>query len=545
MKNFPGSFRISGNLVDIHMREIYPAVISVSEGIIEKIKRSSSNFEDYIIPGLIDAHVHIESSMVTPGAFAVAAVRHGTTAVVSDPHEIANVLGLGGVSFMIDDAKKVPLKFNFGAPSCVPATSFETSGAEIGPRDVAKLLDNSDIKFLSEMMNFPGVVFKDKDVIAKIEAAKKLSKPVDGHAPGLKGEMLEKYVAAGISTDHECSSLEEALEKISLGMYIIIREGSAARNLDSLKELFNLQPDKIMLCSDDIHPEMLLKGHINKLIARLISEGYDIFDVIKSATLNPVVHYRLDSGLLRRGDPADFITVSDLKSMNVTGTWIDGQKVFGNGKVLIQYEKGEPVNKFNASHVSKDDIQVVNEKKPYRVIDAVDGELLTGQLMVDTPAGEYLESNIQGDILKIIVKNRYSDASPVTGFIKGFRLKKGAFASSIAHDSHNIIAVGANDNDIVNAINTVIDLEGGLSVSDAGKTDFLRLNIGGIMSDEPVDVVAAKYEELSETVKSFGCLMKAPFMTLSFMALLVIPELKIGDKGLFDVGKFSPVTLFS
>lgn len=530
--------------MDIHNKEIYPAIISISEGIIVKIEKSNSLFQEFLIPGLIDAHVHIESSMVTPGAFAVAAVSHGTTAVVSDPHEIANVMGLKGVNFMIDDSKKVPLKFNFGAPSCVPATDFETSGAVIGPREIQKLLDSSDIKFLSEMMNFPGVVFNDMDVMAKIAAAKARNKPIDGHAPGLKGEMLEKYAAAGISTDHECSSIDEALEKINLGMNIIIREGSAARNLDSLKKLFNIRPEKLMLCSDDLHPEMLQKGHINVLIGRLISEGYNVFDIIRSATLNPVQHYGLASGLLRKGDPADFITVSSLETMKVTGTWINGQKVFDNGNVLFNYERGKAVNNFHARAIDPADIKVVNEKRPFRVIKAVDGELLTGQIMATNSNDDYLESDTSADILKIVVKNRYADAPPSVAFINGFRLKTGAFASSIAHDSHNIIAVGTNDRDIVNAINKIIELKGGLSVAEGDKRHNLQLNIGGIMSDEPCNVVAEMYEELNQLVKSLGCTMKAPFMTLSFMALLVIPELKIGDKGLFDVLKFSPVTLF-
>jgi adenine deaminase len=544
MKKFPGSFRISGNLIDIHKREIYPATITISEGIVEKIEKVNSVFEEIILPGLIDAHVHIESSMVTPGAFAVAAVCHGTTAVVSDPHEIANVMGSKGVDFMIDDSKKVPLKFNFGAPSCVPATEFETSGAVIRPYEITKMLDNKDIKYLSEMMNFPGVVFSDKDVMAKIHAARERNKPIDGHAPGLRGEMLQKYVAAGISTDHECSSIDEALEKIKLGMNIIIREGSAARNLDALKDLFVSHPDKLMLCSDDLHPEMLQKGHINVLIAKLITEGYNIFDVIRSATINPVHHYGLSSGLLRRGDPADFISVTDLKTMKVSGTWIDGKKVYDNGKVLFTYEKGQAVNNFHASPITKGGIKVLNEKRPFRVISAVDGELLTGQFMVNDSTDDYLEADVSTDILKIVVKNRYSDTPPSVAFISGFGLKYGAFASSIAHDSHNIIAVGTNDSDIVNAINSIIELKGGLSVTEMDKKHILQLNIGGIMSDDPCSVVAAKYEGLNKLVKSMGCKMKAPFMTLSFMALLVIPELKIGDKGLFDVRKFSPVTLF-
>jgi adenine deaminase len=536
--------KVAGKLVDIHLRDIYPAVISIKGNKIESIEKLADAPDVYILPGIIDAHIHIESSMVTPGAFAMTAVKHGTCGVVSDPHEIANVFGIEGVEFMINDAKKVPLNFYFGAPSCVPATEFETNGAELNHVAIGKLLKRKDIKYLSEVMNFPGVIFEDREVEKKLICARELSKPIDGHAPGLSGESLRKYVEAGITTDHECSSFGEAKEKICMGMKILIREGSAARNLDALKELFRTDPEVLMLCSDDLHPEMLQKGHINRLIAKLISEGYNIFDIIRSATINPAEHYRLESGLLRQGDSADFILVDNLSEMNVRETWIKGKRVFEDGKVMFKYKKGTPVNTFNCSKVDEAEIRIKNSKQEIRVMVAEEGELLTRETHISPGASEYLNADTGNDILKIVVKDRYKDSAPAVGFIKGFGLKRGAFASSIAHDSHNIISVGTNDKDIVSSINEIVRLKGGLAVSDRGNIKSIKLNIGGIMTNRSCDKIATDYTNLNHLVNSLGCTMKAPFMTLSFMALLVIPDLKIGDRGLFDVKKFEPVSLF-
>jgi adenine deaminase len=536
--------KIAGNLVDIHARNIYPAEITFSGGLIEHIVRLDSAPEIFILPGLIDAHIHIESSMVTPGAFAMAAVKHGTTGVVSDPHEIANVLGVKGVEFMIQDAEKVPLNFFFGAPSCVPATAFETSGSTLNPSDVNVLLKKSEIKYLSEMMNFPGVIYGDREVIEKIRFAQAEGKPVDGHAPGLSGEDLKKYVSAGISTDHECSTIEEALEKVSLGMKILIREGSAAKNLNALKELFKICPDMIMLCSDDLHPEMLRERHISRLIGELIREGYNVFDVIRSATINPSIHYGLDAGLLRDGENADFILVDSLHNMNVKETWIKGQKVFSEGRALFNYKGAEAINNFNCEPVNRDSIKVKNAGGTIRVMDAVEGELLTGEFHIPAGNSEFLEADITRDILKIVVKDRYKNSAPAVGFIRGFGLTSGAFASSIAHDSHNIIAIGTNDNDIIDCINEIVRLKGGLAISHNSSISSLELNIGGIMTTRPVEEIAEAYDKLNKLTASLGCRMMAPFMTLSFMALLVIPDLKIGDKGLFDVKKFEKVSLF-
>jgi adenine deaminase len=535
---------ITGHLVDIHARKIYPARVILADGRIQRIIRTASAPDRIIMPGLIDAHIHIESSMVTPGAFAMAAVRHGTVAVVSDPHEIANVMGIEGVKFMMEDSMKVPLKFFFGAPSCVPATAFETSGGKISKRDIDELLESPRVHYLSEMMNYPGVVYRDSEVLQKLAAAVKNGKPVDGHAPGLTGELLRMYVAAGISTDHECSTIDEAREKLALGMKILIREGSAARNLAALKPLLKSNPGEVMLCSDDLHPEMLQVRHINIIIAELIAEGYDIFDLLRCATKNPSDHYKLGTGLLREGDPADIIVADSLDNMNIIETWIKGIKVYDRGEVLFRYEPGARVNKFECSTIDRESIAVKRQEGKVRVITALEGELLTGEFLWEPDFKDLIECNIPGDILKIVVKDRYNDSPPATGFIRGFRLKRGAFASSVAHDSHNIVCVGTNDDDIVKAVNEIVRLKGGLSVSASGTLKSLQLNIAGIMSDRPVTEIAEEYQHLSRIVRDNGCTMKAPFMTLSFMALLVIPDLKIGDKGLFDVRKFQPVSLF-
>ena len=544
LKNKKLFMKIYGQLVDIHKRDIFPAALTFLNGKIKAVERIESAPDLFIMPGLTDGHIHIESSMITPGAFAMAAVKHGTCNVVSDPHEIANVMGMQGIDFMLNDAEKVPLNFFFGAPSCVPATDFESNGATLDSKDVNKLLKRKEIHYLSEMMNFPGVINGDPEVIGKIDYAKKSGKPVDGHAPGLSGESLRKYVAAGITTDHECSSLDEALEKISLGMKILIREGSAARNLNSLKDLFHSNPEKVMLCSDDLHPEMLQKRHINKLIAGLISEGFDVFDVIRSATINPSYHYNLNAGLLRPGEKADFILVDSLEKMNIIETWIKGQKVFSGGKVLFNYKAPEAVNNFNCKPIIEKDIQVRNTDRKIRIITAKEGELLTGEEYFLPSKTEFISCDTISDILKIVVKDRYKDSAPSIGFIKGFGLKRGAFASSIAHDSHNIISVGTNDNDILNAINEVVRMKGGLSVCSGEEKKSLKLDIGGIMTTRSCDEIAADYDDLNKLTGLLGCTMRAPFMTLSFMALLVIPDLKIGDRGLFDVRKFVRVSLF-
>lgn len=537
---------ISGNIIDVPGRKIFPGTINIDGKKISDIKKESNTYKNYILPGFIDAHVHIESSMLVPSEFARAAVRHGTIATVSDPHEIANVLGMEGVRFMIDNARKVPFKIYFGAPSCVPATAFETSGAVISPQDIKELFEKDNLKYLSEMMNFPGVIFSDKEVMKKINIAKGFGKPIDGHSPGLTGDDLKKYAAAGISTDHECFTLEEANEKISLGMKILIREGSAAKNFDALKTLVRDKTSEVMLCSDDKHPDDLLEGHINLLVKRCLAEGYDLFDVLQCTIVNPINHYGLDVGMLKIGDAADFIVIDNPENFNVLETYIDGNKVYGDGKVFIESVAVNELNKFNLTKKTIEDFKVYANEGALNVIEAFDGELITKAIKVKPKVSQgYIESDIENDILKIAVISRYDDGKPAIGFIKNFGIKKGAIASSVAHDSHNIICIGTNDGDMSAAVNSLVDSKGGISVCEGEKCDVLKLSVGGIMSSEDVYQVSEKYKMLQKKAKEMGSKLKAPFMTLSFMALLVIPELKLSDKGLFDGVKFQFTSLQS
>ncbi len=538
---------IEGNIVDIIAEEIYPAQIEICEGHIKSIKKSAEKFDTYILPGLIDSHVHIESSMLTPVEFARLAVVHGSVGAVCDPHEIANVLGEKGIDFMLDNASLSPFHFYFGAPSCVPATSFETSGATLNADDVGNLLKRDDIYFLSEMMNFPGVLNNDKEVIKKLAFAHKYNKPVDGHAPGLTAENIKKYAQAGISTDHECIDIPEAEAKINAGMHILIREGSAARNFDALIPLIEKYPEKIMFCSDDKHPDELAEGHINRLVKRAISKGYNVMDVIKAATLNPVRHYKLNCGLLQQADPADFIVVDNLKDFNVLKTFIHGKCVAEKGATLLPSESSSPLNNFCAQPISLTDIQVPAKKKTVNVIQALEHSLYT-PLLKDTPAvenGNYI-ADLNKDLLKIVILNRYIQKPAVVGFIQGFGLKNAALASTVAHDSHNIICVGSSDDTIVNAINALIEKKGGIVISENDRIDSLELPIAGLLSNKEGYEVAEEYKRLNEKAKMLcNNKLSAPFMTLSFMALLVIPEIKIGDKGLFDVNLFNFIDVYA
>jgi adenine deaminase len=539
--------KISGNIVDVVNRRIYQGTLHIADDKIVGITEGQVNDKHYILPGLIDAHIHIESSMLPPAEFARLAVVHGTVASVSDPHEIANVLGLDGIRFMIENGKKVPFKFYFGASSCVPATSFETSGASLGANDIDELLQSDDVKYLSEMMNYPGVLNKDSLVMTKIELARKYQKPVDGHAPGLMGEEARQYIEAGISTDHECFTLEEALEKIKYGMKIQIREGSAAKNFDALIPLIESHPDKVMFCSDDRHPNDLVSEHINTLVKRALDKGYDLFHVLRAATLNPVEHYDLDVGLLQQGDDADFIIVDDLRDFNVLETYISGGLVSEKGKSKIARVSFMPENNFTNNGISASDLHVKPMGKNINVIDALDGQLITkrASAMIKTRGGNVI-SNPDNDILKMVVINRYAMALPAIGFVRGFGLTHGAIASTVAHDSHNIIAAGASDELIADAINLLVESGGGISAcDDRGDSIILPLPVAGLMSQDDGYQVAEKYKQIDLKAKDLGSKLHAPFMTLSFMALLVIPELKLSDKGLFDGHKFAFTPLFT
>lgn len=539
------SYSISGNILDVVNRQIFPGTLTIENGKITQVAKNNNTYDQHIIPGLIDAHVHVESSMLIPSEFARMAVVHGTVASVSDPHEIANVLGLEGVKFMIENGKKVPFKFYFGAPSCVPATEFETSGTFLGPGDVEKMLDWKEVLYLSEMMNFPGVLYDDPDVKAKLDAAKKRNKVIDGHAPGLRGDSARKYAESGISTDHECFTLAEGREKAALGMKILIREGSAARNFDTLIPLLKEFPDQIMFCSDDKHPDEFVESHINFLVAKAIAKGYDSIDVIRACTFNPAKHYGLSTGLLQNGDDADLVVVDSLDNMKIQETYIKGIKVAENGKTLISPVSEIPVNRFQAEKLTAEDIQTPASGSIINVIGAIDGQIVTERLRANARIENgYAVSDVQNDILKMVVLNRYVPAPPATGFVKGFGLKHGAIASTVAHDSHNIIALGASDEDICKAINHLIDAKGGIAVVDNSGHMVLPLPVAGLMSLEDAYTVAGKYKLIDAKAKETGSVLAAPFMTLSFLSLLVIPELKLSDKGLFDGNKFEFISLF-
>jgi adenine deaminase len=541
------SFTITGNLVDVWKKTIYSAELVIENGFIRSIAKigdGTSSIGKFILPGFVDSHVHIESSMLIPSEFARIAVLHGSVGTVSDPHEIANVCGMEGVEFMIENGKQVPFKFNFGAPSCVPATVFETAGAALNSDDVKKLLAKDEIKYLSEMMNFPGVLFKDPEVMKKIAAAHAAGKPVDGHAPGLRGEEAQQYIEAGISTDHECFTAEEAVDKLQHGMKILIREGSAAKNFEALIELLEDHPRMVMFCSDDKHPDSLTAGHINQLCARAVAKGIDIFNVLRAACINPVLHYNLNIGLLREGDPADFILAEDLVDFKIHQTYIDGKLVAEDGKTFIASVPTSPINQFDCDAIAAADLSIKKNEYPSTegkipVIEALDGQLITNRLELTGKEnnGEWI-SDTEQDILKMVVVNRYHNAPIAKCFIKNFGFKEGAIASSVAHDSHNIVAIGVDDDSLTKAINLVIAEKGGVSCVSNKSQKVLGLPVAGLMSADDGFKVAEAYTSIDAMAKSLGSPLGAPFMTLSFMALLVIPHLKLSDKGLFDGDRF-------
>lgn len=535
---------IQGNIVDIQNKRIYKGEVEVKNNKILEIREVNHNKENYILPGFVDAHIHIESSMLVPSEFAKIAVLHGTVATVSDPHEIANVLGVKGVEFMIENGKKVPLKFNFGAPSCVPATSFESAGAIINADDIKKMMENPDIKYLAEMMNYPGVLFDDDEVLKKIQYAKNNNKPIDGHAPGLRGKDATKYIAAGISTDHECFSFEEAKEKLAKGMKVIIREGSAAKNFEALINLLPENYENMMFCSDDKHPDDLLLGHINQLCERAVARGIDVFKVLQAACVNPVKHYNLEVGLLQKGDFADFIVVDNLKKFNVLETYINGELVAKNGKSFVKSVDFEVLNNFNTDKKKVADFRSESSVKKIKVIEALDGELVTNKIEADALIEDgNLVSNTETDILKMTVVNRYKNEKPAIAFIKNFGLIEGAIASSVGHDSHNIIAVGVSDEMICKAVNLIIENRGGVCAVNSSEEKIVSLPVAGIMSDLSAEEIGKQYAVLDKMAKQMGSKLKAPYMSLSFMALLVIPSLKLSDKGLFDGTNFKFTSL--
>ena len=533
-----------GQIVDIGKQRIFKGEVTFENGVITSIIEKNHDVNQFIMPGFIDAHIHIESSMLVPSEFAKLAVAHGTIATISDPHEIANVMGLEGVNFMIENGKNTPFKFYFGAPSCVPATAYESSGASINSDAIKALLAKDDIKYLSEMMNYPGVLNKDKEVMQKLAWAKLFNKPVDGHAPGLRGESLTTYIQSGMSTDHECFSFEEGLEKLEKGMKILVREGSAAKNFEALISLLPRYYENMMFCSDDKHPDDLILGHINDLCSRAIKKGMDLFKVLQVACINPINHYNLDVGQLRVGDSADFLVVKDLYEFQTIRTYISGNKLFDNGATFLTPVYFKVINNFNISDKEISDFSYKSNASKIKVIEAYNGELVTGTSIENsTIINGNLISNTEIDVLKIAVVNRYNDQKPAIGFIKNFGLKEGAIASSVGHDSHNIVVVGVTDEDLCKAVNLLVKFKGGICALSRTKEMILPLPIAGIMSDQEGRIVADKYAQIDAFSKELGSTLEAPFMTLSFMALLVIPSLKLSDKGLFDVQNFSFTSL--
>lgn len=538
------NLKLQGNIVDIPNRRIFKGELVIENKRITAITEKNHDVNHYILPGFVDAHIHIESSMLVPSEFARLAVTHGTVATVSDPHEIANVLGVKGVEFMIENGKQTPFKFNFGAPSCVPATSFESAGATINSDAIKKLLENPDIKYLAEMMNYPGVLCDDDEVLKKIAWAKHYNKPVDGHAPGVLGDAISKYINAGISTDHECFTFKEASEKLQKGMKILIREGSAAKNFEALIDLLPMHFENLMFCSDDKHPDELLIGHINQLCARAVLKGMDVFKILQVACVNPVKHYKLDVGLLQIGDFADCIVVEDLKDFKTLQTFINGALVFNKGQSLIEPVSFQILNNFNCEKKQISDFKYESSAKQIRVIEALDGQLVTNQIVADSLIEKgNLISNVEKDVLKITVVNRYQNTKPALAFIKNFGLKSGAIASSVGHDSHNIIAVGVSDEAICKAVNLLIENKGGICAVSDSEAKTVPLPVAGIMSDKDGETIGAQYAELDKMAKRLGSKLHAPYMTLSFMALLVIPALKLSDKGLFNGSDFKYTSL--
>lgn len=535
---------LQGQIVDIKNKRIFKGEITISNGKITAIEAKNHDVDHFILPGFVDAHIHIESSMLVPTEFARLAVNHGTVATVSDPHEIANVLGIEGVNFMIDNGKKTPFKFNFGAPSCVPATSFESAGAVIDSEGIQQLMANPDIKYLAEMMNYPGVLFDDAEVLKKLDWAKHYGKPIDGHAPGVLGDDITKYINAGISTDHECFTYEEGLEKLQKGMKVLIREGSAAKNFEALIDLLPEYHELMMFCSDDKHPDDLMVDHINKLCSRAVAKGIDVFKVLQVACINPVEHYNLDVGTLQLGDAADCIVVNNLTHFDVLQTYINGELVSENGNSKLESIPFANLNNFNATKKKTSDFRMSSKAKQIRVIEALEGQLVTNERIENaTVDNGNLISNTETDILKMTVVNRYQDKEPALAFIKNFGLKEGAIASSVGHDSHNIIAVGVSDEMICKAVNLIIENKGGICAVRTSENHIVPLPVAGIMSNQDGATIGKQYAALDKMAKRLGSPLNAPYMTLSFMALLVIPSLKLSDKGLFNGGDFKFTTL--
>ena len=576
-----GDLIITAKVLDVECGEIYPAEVVIEDGLFKEVipiitdddDSLDYDYEGILIPGFIDAHIHIESSKLSPSNFAKAVLPYGTTSVVADPHDIANVLGIGGIDWMVEDGKKAPFDFYYTVPSCVPATCFESSGAVLTSEDVAELLKRDEMVALGEMMDFQGVIGEDEEVLKKLEAARVLGKPIDGHAPLLSGEDLEKYVSYGIFTDHECTRFDEAIEKARLGMKIMVREGSSAKDMDSLLNLddrlnylieeemagrmlvqslddaMQVPPFEFLIC-DDIDAEDLSMGHLDRLIKKAISLKINPKEAIKMVTFNPAEHYGLNCGAIEPDRIANFLLVDDLRNLNISKVWVHGELVVDDGEVLFETEEAESKNTIVLDEVKAEDFDVVmemdwvnslmDETTNVFVINASDNNLITEKseetLLVQN---KIIKPDLKKDIVKIAVVNRYGGNNIANGFVKGFHLKKGALATSVAHDSHNILVIGTNSEDMAKAVNLIRKHQGGLvAISTEDEIcEVLELPIAGLMSNRNMDYIADKYGKLRDAVNELGCDLESPFTTLSFMGLLNIPHFKISDQGLFDGDK--------
>ena len=562
--------KFTAYILDVLTDSVYPARITIEAGIFKEIvpihvtEETKIDVEGLMLPGFIDSHIHIESSMMTPAQFAKIAVRHGTTAVVCDPHEIANVCGIEGIEFMIENASTVPFNFYFAAPSCVPATAFETSGAILDSDDIEFLLQKDEIVALAEMMNFPGVIGQDSEVLRKLELARKYKKPIDGHAPLVSGKDLDKYIEQGIVTDHECSSFQEAMEKKQKGMKIMVRDGSSAKDMEALfdfseriehyknQDSFGIIPNEVLsrrlhspifdfIVSDDKHPNDLIRGHLNESVKKAADLGIDIIKAIEMVTINPAAHFDLDAGSIVTGAKADFIIIDNLNDLNILKTYISGECVFDGEEVLFDIGEVEVENSITSDEKFAEDFDVYfdGDECKVNVIECTDGDLLTKKATARLITKDgIVQPDIFQDILKIAVVERYGSNTVANGFIKGFGLKKGAIASSIAHDSHNIVVVGYSSEMMAEAVNTVIENKGGIAVVSEDFEDSLSLPIAGLMSNEDAYDIAKKLDILHRMASALGCKLDSPFMTMAFMSLLVIPSIKLSDKGLFDGDSF-------
>jgi adenine deaminase len=548
----------NARLVNVFSGEVHPADVAIAEGYIVGIGpyagREEIDLEGrFLCPGFIDGHVHLESAMVHPAEFARAVVPRGTTTVIADPHEIANVLGLEGVHYLLEETARLPLNVYLMAPSCVPASPLETAGAEITASDIAVLLKEERVLGLAEVMNFPGVLDRVPEVLQKLRAA--AGRPVDGHAPGLSGKDLCAYVAAGIGSDHECTTLQEALEKLRLGMAIMIREGSTAHNLEELLPLvMSGNASRCFFVSDDRHPaDLLAHGHMDDILRRARArELLPPVVLIQMATLNAARYFRLwDLGAVAPGYRADLVVLDDLESFSVGMVFKDGRLVARDGALLegvLPVARALPPSTFRVPDLHPGRFRIPMQGSRVRTIGVVPRQIWTQALVEEATVQDgFVVADPQRDLLKIAVVERHRGSGRIgLGLVKGFGLKYGAIASSVAHDSHNIVAVGCSDEELALAVSEVVRLRGG-QVVVAGKRvlEALPLPIAGLMSDRPLEEVRRQVDRLNQAARGLGCALEAPLMTMAFMALVVIPELKLSDRGLVDVQAFSVVPLFA